>query len=93
MAVQAFYDNDLYFPRPHGATSFERDLWEIFRAAYEAAGAWALRDTSDREKGLPKEFIARIVIEQRSRSAKRAEAMERLAADAYEDKESEAAAI
>ena len=88
MAVRAFYENDPYFPRPHGANSFEEDLWRIFRTSYEKAGAWALRDASEREKALPIEFIAQLVVEQQSRMAKQAEAMSRLAADAYEEKES-----
>ncbi len=81
-AVQAFYRNDPYFPRPLSNISTDCNLWTVFAEGYDAAGNEVLTDEDDDGvKALPKIFIQQCIAEQQRRSDLKAEAEKRLATD------------
>ncbi|KAF2464775.1 uncharacterized protein BDR25DRAFT_159906, partial [Lindgomyces ingoldianus] len=53
-AVQAFFRNDLYYPRPYGRTPQDRHLWEVFSARFLE------RSKPIRDDDLPAMFIRKI---------------------------------
>lgn len=66
--VRAFFDNDPYYPRPHGQTAKDQQLWCIFRDCYLQMSTTY---TDQEQRGLPAVFIGSIVDEQRKRMENR----------------------
>jgi len=80
LAVQAFYRNDPYFPRPLSSTSIDRELWDTFVEEYVAMANEVLaEEDDDLVKALPKMFVEQCIAEQQRRMNVRAEADKRLA--------------
>lgn len=74
LAVQAFFLNDPYYPRPLGAMNADLDLWQAFQDRYLERSREIL--AGEDEKGirsLPGRFIERLVERQRERMMDRAE--------------------
>ncbi|KAF2194856.1 hypothetical protein K469DRAFT_469735, partial [Zopfia rhizophila CBS 207.26] len=66
--VAAFFRNDPYYPRPHGATTKDQNLWATFRNRYIATSQAHV----DKEHyHLPKLFIDTVAEEQRKRMKKK----------------------
>ncbi|KAJ5381947.1 zinc finger protein-domain-containing protein [Penicillium cataractarum] len=55
--VQAFFDNDPYYPRPHGEGDIERELWDAFATTYSQKAEQILQDKDKRLVDLPSRFI------------------------------------
>lgn len=66
-AVQAFYRNDPYLPRPHsfGHTESDVQLWEVFKARFLKASKDIL---GDQVTGLPEEWVRQVEEEGRRRA-------------------------
>lgn len=80
MAVDAFFRNDPYFPRPLSAKSDEQALWKFFRGIYLDTGEAILGKEEDEIRDLPKRFIDMVESKMEKRLARKAEAEKRLAA-------------
>jgi hypothetical protein len=79
-AVQAFYRNDPYFPRPLGSTSIDHELWDAFVNGYVTVADEVLAEEDDDwVKALPKKFVEQCIAEQQQRMNMKAEADKRLA--------------
>jgi hypothetical protein len=91
-AVQAFFINDPYFPRPLSTSSTMQRLWEKFRQGYLDSGKTAIEYSMQKQRpwkgeldlALPEKFIKACIDEERKRIKKRAEAEERLKQDCYD---------
>jgi hypothetical protein len=83
LAVQAFFINDPYYPRPLSNKAAEQNLWKAFKAGYMQASDWALAKAEKHEKALPAMFLNACVAEQQKRLQNQAEAAKRSAANDY----------
>ena len=76
LAVDAFFENDPYYPRPFRNVPAQEGLWDRFRGGYEFAGKWVFENgiegASDAQKKLPTMFLDAVEREQRSRMFKEA---------------------
>jgi hypothetical protein len=90
-AVQAFFINDPYFPRPLTANSSEQRLWKRFQQGYLEVGKKAILISmkeqrpwkGEFEMDLPERFIKACVNEEQRRIKNRADAAARLEQDNY----------
>lgn len=74
IAVEAFFLNDPYYPRPLGAVTSELDLWQAFQDRYlERSREIVAEEDEEGMKSLPERFIERLVEKQRERLVSRAE--------------------
>ncbi|KAH8176620.1 peptidase family m28 domain-containing protein [Sarocladium implicatum] len=55
--VEAFFENDPYYPLPLAEYEEDRELWEIFREAYTARARIVLQDKDMRLLELPRRFL------------------------------------
>lgn len=74
LAVEAFFLNDPYYPRPLGAVESDRDLWQAFQDRYlERSREMVAEEDGEVIQTLPRRFIERLVDKQRQRKMERAE--------------------
>jgi hypothetical protein len=68
-AVEAFYQNDAYFPRPHfhGHTDEDGRLWDVFKGCFLDASRMILRGDGG---GLAEEWVGQVEDEGRRRAGK-----------------------
>lgn len=72
LAVEAFFLNDPYYPRPLGAVSADQQLWKVFQDRYlERSNQIMAGEDSDEVRALPGRFIDRVVETQGERLASR----------------------
>jgi hypothetical protein len=57
LAVQAFFINDPYYPRPLSNKAAQQSLWKAFKVGYMQASDWALAKAEKHEKALPAMFL------------------------------------
>ncbi|KAJ5965783.1 zinc finger protein-domain-containing protein [Penicillium waksmanii] len=55
--VEAFFENDPYYPLPLMEDVLEQNLWDMFRSSYIAKASQVLHGRDDRLAGLPHKFI------------------------------------
>lgn len=55
--VQAFFDNDPYYPRPCGEGDIERELWDSIATMYSQKAGQILQGKDQRLFSLPGRFI------------------------------------
>jgi hypothetical protein len=90
-AVQAFFINDPYFPRPLCEDGVEKELWAAFVKAYLETGDVVMAKSMQMQKpwegeldmSMPEKFIEACVEGKRRRIRVRATAEERLGRDEY----------
>lgn len=74
LAVEAFFLNDPYYPRPLGAVKSDLDLWQAFQDRYlERSHEIIAEEDGEGIRSLPGRFIERLVKRQRERMMDRAE--------------------
>lgn len=59
-AVEAFYLNDPYYPRPCESSSIQQELWNSFVRSYLSTADMILRD-QDAYRVLPRNFISSVI--------------------------------
>ena len=80
LAVDAFFRNDPYCPKPLSSNTHEQSLWKVFRAVYLITAKAVLEKEDDKElRGLPDRFISLVEITMKARLVQKAEAEARLA--------------
>ena len=84
-AVNAFFRNDPYFPRPLCDDSQDEELWQTFQDAYLARDQRLLAEKDKEIQMLPQYFIGRAVEEMKIRKEKKLLAEERLRIRDYHD--------
>ncbi|MCJ1389130.1 hypothetical protein MMC18_001984 [Xylographa bjoerkii] len=80
MAVDAFFQNDPYYPRPLSSNPHEQSIWTIFRDNYLFTGKTLLEKEEEELKEMPDRFISLVESTMETRLIKKAEAEARLAA-------------
>lgn len=74
IAVEAFFLNDPYYPRPMGAVTSDLDLWQAFQDRYlKRSREIVAGEDGEGMKSLPERFIERLLEKQRERLTSRAE--------------------
>lgn len=77
LAIDAFFLNDPYFPRPLSPNAHERQIWEAFSNAYLKTGEGILETEEDGEiKNLPARFIQMVISKTKERQKREATKME-----------------
>lgn len=77
LAVDAFFFNDPYFPRPLSPNPYEQEIWEAFSNAYLEAGKKIFMAEQDEEiKNLPARFIQIVISTTKERQRREATKVE-----------------
>ncbi|KAJ5590532.1 zinc finger protein-domain-containing protein [Penicillium hetheringtonii] len=63
--VEAFYENDPYFPLPLMDNPVDQSLWTLFSESYLTKATAVLRDKDERLASLPQQFIDRCIQRER----------------------------
>lgn len=80
MAVDSFFRNDPYYPRPLSSNDHAKMLWQTFRDAYLSTGKTILDGAMPEVRELPVRFITMVESRMQLRIWHKAEAERRLAA-------------